>query len=237
MAEILLHDDASSQAMSNLTITNPARCKYTMESLRISLLSISMLTTCSAFLQGQMQIREPIKPTYAFSIPVEEEDIHDLQAELNAEGLGLCHGILHSSGVREVTDLIHLTDVQMVSLGIDSFDTRNIHRVKESMTKNHCNVDGENDVVRELSTVRDGAFDRRALSRFEVEEKHNFDMKTVCSDNEVYTGKLFSVKQCEQLNRMAEHHAYSQIGTINSGWTDQIYTLTAQHMVCKVSSL
>lgn len=206
-----------------------------MKSLLISL-SISM-TTCSAFLQGQMQIRVPIKPTYAFPIPVGEEDIHDLQAELNAEGLSLCHGILHSSGVREMKDLIHLTDVQMVSLGIDSFDTRNINRVKESMTKNHYNVDGENAVVRELSTVRDGAFDRRALSRFEVEEKHNFDMKTVCSDNEVYTGKLFSVKQCEQLNRMSEHHAYSQIGTINSGWTDQIYTLTAQHMVCKVSSL
>lgn len=125
----------------------------------------------------------------------------------------------------------------MVSLGIDSFDTRNINRVKESMTKNHRNVDGENAAVRELSTVRDGAFDRRALSRFEVEEKHNFDMKTVCSNNEVYIGKLFSVKQCEQLNRMSEHHAYSQIGTINSGWTDQIYTLTAQHMACKVSSL
>eukprot|EP00956_Cyclotella_meneghiniana_P006193 scaffold8100_cov66-Cyclotella_meneghiniana.AAC.2 len=196
-------------------------------------LSINM-TTSSAFLHGQMQIiRVPIKSTSAFSIPVGEEDVHDLQAELNAEGLSLCHGILHSSGVREMTDLIHLTDVQMVSLGIDSFDTRNINRIKESMAKNHRNVDGEIAIVRELNTVRDGAFDRKALSRFEVEEKHNFDMKTICSDNEVYSGKLFSVKQCEHLNRMSEHYAYSQIGTINSGWTDQIYTLTAQHMACK----
>ena len=206
-----------------------------MKSLLI-FVSTSM-TICSAFLQSQIQIRVPIKPTYAFSISVGEEDVHDLQAELNAEGLSLCHGILHSSGVREMRDLIHLTDEQMVSLGIDSFDTRNINRIKESMASNGCNVDRESAVVRELTTVRDGAFDRKILSRFEVEEKHNFDMKTICLDNEIYTGKLFSVKQCEHLNRMSEHYAYSQIGTINSGWTDQIYTLTAQHMACKVSSL
>jgi hypothetical protein len=32
---------------------------------------------------------------------------------------------------------------------------------------------------------------------------------------------------------MSEHHAYKQIGTISGGWTDQIYTLTAQHMAAK----
>ena len=80
-----------------------------------------------------------------------------------------------------------------------------------------------------------GAFDRKVLSRFEVEERQDFDIRTICSENDVYTGQLFSIEQCEQLNRMSEHHAYKQIGTINSGWTDQIYTLTAQHMACKVS--
>lgn len=34
-------------------------------------------------------------------------------------------------------------------------------------------------------------------------------------------------------HRMSEHYAYSQIGKVNEGWSDQIYTLTAQHMACK----
>jgi hypothetical protein len=61
----------------------------------------------------------------------------------------------------------------------------------------------------------------------------DFAIQTICADNNVYTGQLFSIEQCEQLNRMSEHYAYKQIGTIKGGWTDQIYTLTAQHMACK----
>jgi len=86
---------------------------------------------------------------------VEEVDIHDLQAELNAENLNLCHGILHSSGVRELSDIQYLTEEQIVDMGIDAFDKRNIDRVKEKLSKKNSNNDGGK-MPRELSTQRDG---------------------------------------------------------------------------------
>ena len=160
-------------------------------------------------------------------------DAHDLQAELNTKDLNLCHGILHATGVRELKDLIHLTDEQMADMRLDTFDRQNILRVKDKLIY-ESSIYQVSNAHRELSTQRDGAFDRKVLSRFEVEERHDFSMQTICSDNEVCKGVLFSIEQCRQLNRMSEFYAYSQIGVINSGWSDQIYTLTAQHMACKV---
>jgi len=163
-----------------------------------------------------------------------EVDVHDLQAELITEDLALCHGILHAAGIRELKDLINLTDEQIADLGLDTFDRQNICLVKDKLNRSSSCVGNDYRQRKLLSTQRDGAFDRRALSRFEVEEKQDFSLQAICSDNEVYKGVLFNVEQCEQLNRMSEHYAYSQIGVINGGWSDQIYTLTAQHMACKV---
>ena len=173
---------------------------------------------------------------YGSSADEAEIDVHDLQAELITEDLALCHGILHAAGIRELKDLINLTEEQIVDLGLDTFDRQNIFRVKDKLNKSSY-APSNYAQCKLLSTRREGAFDRRALSRFEVEEKHDFSMQPICSDNEVYKGVLFNVEQCEQLNRMSEHYAYSQIGVINGGWSDQIYTLTAQHMACKVRRL
>lgn len=178
-----------------------------------------------------------------------EVGVHDLAAELNTQDLNLCHGILHSVGVRELKDLIYLTEEQIDHMGIDNFDRRSILRAREKLNallttnahgdRNRRYHDADRRLlspaapIRELSTLRDGAFDRKVLSRFEVEERHDFAMEAICAENEVYRGRLFTVEQCEQLGRMSEHYSYGQIGTIGAGWTDQIYTLTAQHMACK----
>ena len=69
------------------------------------------------------------------------------------------------------------------------------------------------------------------LSRFEVEERQDFEIRTICTDNDVYTGQLFSIEQCKQLNRISEHYAYKQIGRLDSGWTDQIHTNSATYGV------
>eukprot|EP00568_Trieres_chinensis_P001396 CAMPEP_0183292244 /NCGR_PEP_ID=MMETSP0160_2-20130417/1366_1 /TAXON_ID=2839 ORGANISM="Odontella Sinensis, Strain Grunow 1884" /NCGR_SAMPLE_ID=MMETSP0160_2 /ASSEMBLY_ACC=CAM_ASM_000250 /LENGTH=350 /DNA_ID=CAMNT_0025453165 /DNA_START=52 /DNA_END=1104 /DNA_ORIENTATION=+ len=179
--------------------------------------------------------RTPIR-TALFSTTLDEAgiDVHDLQAELIKEDLALCHGILHAVGIRELKDLINLTKEQIVDLGLDTFDRQNIFRVKDKLNKSSSFASNYYHAQRKLiSTQRYGAFDRRVLPRFEVEEKQDFSMETICSDNEVYKGVLFNVEQCKQLNRMSEHYAYRRIGVINGGWSDQIYTLTAQHMACK----
>ena len=82
----------------------------------------------------------------------EEVDVHDLQVELNNEGLDLCHGILHSSGVRELSDIQYLTEEQIVNMGIEGYDKQNIERLKETLSGGG---DGGK-VLRELSTSRDG---------------------------------------------------------------------------------
>ncbi len=203
--------------------------KFTMAVCFLPLLIQFPVFSC-AFLchLGRTPIRNAL---FLTSLDEAEVDaVHDLQAELIKEDLALCHGILHSVGIREVKDLINLTTEQIVDLGLDNFDQQNIFRVKDKLYKKTNSFASK----QLISTKRNGAFDRRVLSRFEVEEKQDFSMEAICSDNEVYKGVLFNVEQCKQLNRMSEHYAYKQIGVINGGWSDQIYTLTAQHMACKV---
>jgi hypothetical protein len=162
---------------------------------------LTVLHIGSAFLSrwssGPLTIRAPL---FSTTVGKNEIDIlmHDLQAELDTEQLTLCHGLLQASGVRELKDIINLTEEQMMDMGIDTFDMRNILRVKDKLLNTN---DGSATSCRELSTQRYGAFDRKVLSRFEVEETHDFDMQVICSENEVYKGQLFSIEQCEQLNR------------------------------------
>ena len=203
---------------------------YHLHRIRVSAVILLILPVSSAFL-GQLR-RTPNIAISSTKVDGVEIEVHDLQSELNTADLNLCHGVLHAAGIREIKDLINLTEEQIADMRLDTFDQRNILRVKDKLNKSSSSY--ASNTQRVLSTQRHGAFDRKVLSRFEVEEKHDFSMQTICSDNEVYKGVLFNVEQCGQLNRMSEHHAYSQIGVINGGWSDQIYTLTAQHMACKV---
>ena len=166
---------------------------------------LAVLHIGSAFLSrrssGPPTIRAPLFSTTVGKNEIDILMMHDLQAELDTEHLTLCHGLLHASGVRELRDIINRTEEQMMDMGIDTFDMRNILRVKDKLLLN-TNADGSATTsYRELSTQRYGAFDRKILSRFEVEETHDFDMQVICSENEVYKGQLFSIEQCEQLNR------------------------------------
>ena len=117
-----------------------------------------ILSTSSAFLGGHLT-RNPRRVYLSISTSTSagEVDVHDLQVELNSEDLNLCHGILHSSGVRELSDIQYLTEGQIVDMGIDAFDKQNIDRVKDKLSKISNGVgDGGNNMLRELSTHRDG---------------------------------------------------------------------------------
>jgi hypothetical protein len=59
--------------------------------------------------------------------------VHDLQKELNKEGLGLCHGLLHAHGIRKLQDLESWTSVQISEMGADSFDRRTLLRVIQNL--------------------------------------------------------------------------------------------------------
>jgi hypothetical protein len=154
-------------------------------------------------------------------------ELPDLQTELNSEGLGLCHGILHASGVRRLSDIKSLTTSQITEMGVDSCDRRNLVRVIDSLDDDSPNTQPK------LCTVVDGAFDRTTPKRFEEAREQDFCIQVVCEENDIFRGKLFTEEQCLQMNRMAEYHAYKGIGTIGAGWTNELYTLTAQHMQCK----
>lgn len=168
-------------------------------------------------------------PLHAAAPAIIAGAVSDLQTELNGEDLGLCHGILHASGVRRLNDLGTLTEDQITSMGVDNLDRRNIRRVMDKL-QNGSTLPSE---TRKLSTIVEGAFDRRIPERFEAAEKQDFCLEAISSENDVWKGRLFTEKQCRQINRMAEYHAYRGIGTIGAGWTNLMYTLTAQHMLCK----
>jgi hypothetical protein len=152
----------------------------------------------------------------------------DLLAELDSEGLGLCHGILHASGVRRLSDVKTLTDLQIDTMGVDSFDRRNLRRVIDDLLVKDAVIQQQ-----ELSTLVDGAFDRRIPERFEVVPKQDFALEVISEEHDIFKGRLFTKEQCLQMSRMAEYHAYRGISTIGAGWTNELYTLTAQHMQCK----
>ena len=157
----------------------------------------------------------------------------DLQSELHAQGLGLCHGVLHACGVRCLADLKTLTSAQLESMRLegaaDAFDYKTI--LAFMSTELQDKDDEIEEPPNKLSTSISGAFDRPTRGRFEAETSQNFDFKTI--EKDIFRGQLFTVEQCEQMNRMAEYHAYRGIGTIGAGWTNEIYTLTAQHLQCK----
>jgi len=169
----------------------------------------------------------------AFALRATEANAFDL--ELGKAGLSLCHGMLHASGCRRMADLRKLTPIQITAMGVDSSDGPLLHRVMEEQ-KNIMHAQDNDDNYEssavDLSTCVDGAFiNTRRLSRFEVAKPHDFNWEVICSKNDIFKGRLFTPEQCAQLNRMSEYHAYK--GIEDSSWTDQIYTLTAQHMACR----
>uniref|UniRef100_A0A7S3LHH2 Fe2OG dioxygenase domain-containing protein n=1 Tax=Amphora coffeiformis TaxID=265554 RepID=A0A7S3LHH2_9STRA len=159
----------------------------------------------------------------------------DLQTELNAAGLGLCHGILHASGVRRLSDIKYLTNLQIIDMGVDNFDRRNLLGLIDKLGATPTTTDSSH-TSPNLSTSVQGAFEDQnvpnGLGGGET-AKQDFVMQVVCGKNDIFRGRLFTPQQCLQINRMAEYHAYRQIGTVGAGWTNELYTLTAQHMHCK----
>lgn len=155
--------------------------------------------------------------------------IVDLQTELDSVGLGLCHGILHASGVRRLSDIKALTESQVINMGANNFDRRILLRLMDELPDD----DSSTTTVSKLSTCVDGAFERKIPKRFEETTKLDFSMQVINEEHDIFKGILFTPEQCMQINRMAEYHAYRLIGTIGAGWTNELYTLTAKHMQCK----
>mmetsp|Transcript_18968 Transcript_18968/g.28123 ORF Transcript_18968/g.28123 Transcript_18968/m.28123 type:complete len:340 (-) Transcript_18968:216-1235(-) len=165
-------------------------------------------------------------------------EANTFKLDLDKAGLSLCHGILHASGCRQISDLRKLTPVQITAMGIDRFDSPVInHVIEEQKIIMHAQDNNDNYEFSpvNLSTCVNGAFvnSKQQLSRFEVPKPQGFDIEVICSKNDIYKGRLFTLEQCAQLNRMSEYHAYKGIGSVKAGWSDQIYTLTAQHMTCE----
>jgi hypothetical protein len=144
--------------------------------------------------------------------------------------------MLHASGCRKISDLRLLTTDQIETMGTDSFDRIVLRRVMANQSRiMNDQVCDAGEVY--LSTSTDGAFaNRKLLTQFEVPMEQDFQFEVICAKNDIFKGRLFTLEQCAQLNRMSEYHAYraSVMGNMNSsGWTDQIYTLTSQHMACE----
>ena len=147
--------------------------------------------------------------------------------ELEKAGLSLCHGALHASGCRRLADLRKLTPTQITTMGTDVFDLKCLHRVMaEQNTIMHDQDNGNNDeciAAVDLCTVVNGVFaNTKSLSRFEVATPHDFDFQVISSEHDIFTGRLFTLEQCDVLNRISEYHAYKGMGKIGAGWTNEI---------------
>jgi hypothetical protein len=166
----------------------------------------------------------------AHRLPVE-----DLQMELDSVGLGLCHGILHASGVRRLSDIYSLTDAQVTNMGVDNFDRRILRCLMDDELRKKDSSSSTTTTTPPpiLSTCVDGQFQRKVSKRFEAIETQDFAMQVISEGHDIFMGRLFTPEQCMHINRMAEYHAYRGIGTSGAGWTNELYTLTAQHMQCK----
>jgi hypothetical protein len=165
--------------------------------------------------------------------------VTDLQRELDAKGLGDCHGILHASGVRRLVDLQSLTDSQITDMKADDRDRSKLLRVQQDLLdQQHRNAKDDVEVAEQYNTIStnvDGAFDRAIPGRFDAPWSQDFNIQVVSAEHDIFRARLFTVEQCQQINRMAEYHAYphrnrAQYG---HGWTNKLYTLTAQHLLCK----
>jgi len=158
-----------------------------------------------------------------------------LQSELDAEGLGLCHGILHASGVRCKADMKDLTKDQLAEMGADNFDRREMDRVIAGFNSPSSPKGSQAIPPAELVTSIEREFDSHVPDRFEVLARHDFEITAIDEKYDIYRGRMFTQEQCKQLVRMSEYSAYRGIGTstVGSGWGNEIYTLTSQHMQCK----
>lgn len=147
--------------------------------------------------------------TYDITDATRESEAHRFRADLDDAGLTKCHGILHASGCRRVSDLGRLTTSQITSMGTDPDDTAIINAMADQSKTvpsvgNNAGTNSENSSVKLSTMVDDGVYIPEKCFNFEV----------VCAKNEIYKGRLFTVDQCNQLKRMSEYHAYK----VNSEW-------------------
>lgn len=177
----------------------------------------------------------------------EEEEVVDLLlTELNSLDLGSCHGVLHACGLRRLTDAKGLSSFQLDELRFDDVDHNNLLSYVNKGDGGHS-LNALPAAAFISTTVDSGAFDRPKRQRFEVDTtQQDFDIQVICAENDIFKGTLFTPEQCMQINRMAESHAYRQqqqtgvrgggdtaAAVGSGGWTNEFYTLTAQHMQCK----
>ena len=136
--------------------------------------------------------------------------------------------MLHASGVRRLSDIKAMTPSMMTAMRTRDEDRRNLQHVMDDLV--HCEI-----ATPELSSALDGAFARRSLAFSPgsgvAVPKHDFCMEVINAEHDIFKGRLFTEEQCRQINRMSEYHAYSTEN--HDGWTNKIYTLTAQHLLCK----
>jgi hypothetical protein len=113
-----------------------------------------------------------------------------------------------------------LTPSQIAGLKISEGDRSKLMRVVDKL---ELDTTIEQLPENQLSTLVNGAFWSGVLV-----PQQDFCIEAICEENDIFKGRLFTKEQCLQLSRMAENHAYS-----GAGWTDTVYTLTAQHLLCK----
>jgi hypothetical protein len=178
--------------------------------------------------------------------------------DLEKENLGACHGILHASGVRRLSDLRTMTSAHMDDMGVVEADRRNLVRVIDAL-ENNSNDDGIQrsstattrayaiDSKSRLSTIVDGGAFQISNSAQQLAytpgsgvrvAQQQFGITVISEEHEIFIGRLFTVEQCLQISRMAEYHAYSTQNkhgntAATTGWSNGVYTLTAQHLLCK----
>ena len=133
-----------------------------------------------------------------------------------------------------------------------SNDRKNLLRVRNhhssSLSKKE-QVDYRHSSVPLSTTIR-GAFEPETLpnnnnnnNRFEVPAQLDFQFETVHAEHGIFRGRLFTPEQCEQIKRRVEYHAYRHDrnhthshlaeSPASAGWTNEHYTLTAQHLPAK----
>lgn len=132
-----------------------------------------------------------------------ESEANLFRDDLDKAGLSKCHGILHASGCRNVSDLSKLTSSQITSLDTNASDVAIIRRMSEDGGNNEYSIEPISN-AKLSTTVDDGVYI--------ADKKFNFEV--ICAENEVYKGRLFTIDQCNQLKRMSEYQAYK----VNSAW-------------------
>lgn len=146
--------------------------------------------------------------TYADSLAklstdsIQATEANQFRADLESADLAECHGILHASGCRRLSDVRLLSLDQINDIMGKDVDASQISTVFHNIPGNYQNFGNNN---AQLSTIIDEIpFAPNVPLNFEV----------VSAEHDIFKGRLFTPEQCHQLKRLAEYHAYQ----VNPEW-------------------